>query len=142
MAEIKVGYLRVLVVDDSAVPRMAMLKMLEKAGFRHIDVACNANEAYEKMAVLRYDVVFLDWVMPGQSGISLLEEWRADRGYDDVAICVVSMNNDKSQIASAIKAGALSYIVKPVTEDVLQKNIDKALEWLAMRRAFVESQNN
>ena len=142
MTEIKAAYLRVLVVDDSAVPRMAMLKMLEKAGFRHLDFACNASEAYEKMAVLRYDIVFLDWVMPGQSGISLLEEWRADRGYDDVAICVVSMNNDKAQIAGALKAGALSYIVKPATEEALQKNLDKVLAWLAMRRAFVESQNN
>lgn len=142
MTDIKIGYLRALVVDDSTVSRMAMENMLEKLGFKHLDVAQNAAEAYKKMAALRYDVVFLDWVMPGQSGISLLQEWREDRNYDGVAICVVSMNNDKSQIAGALKAGALSYIVKPATEETLQRNIDKVLEWLQLRRAFVEKQNS
>jgi len=142
MTEIKAGYLRVLIVDDSAVSRLAMRAMLQKAGFKHLDEAENTSIAHDKMAALRYDIVFLDWVMPGRSGISLLEEWREDRNYDDVAVCVVSMNNDKAHIAGAMKAGANSYVVKPPSEESLQKGIDKAIEWLTLRRAYAEKHHD
>ena len=142
MLKVKVGFLRVLIVDDSRVSRTVMHELLKESGFNHIDEAENATEAYDKMEALRYDVVFLDWVMPGRSGVSLMEEWRADRRYDDVAVIVASMQNNKSMITGALKAGALDYIVKPVTEDLLQKCIKKTLGWLELRREFREEQNS
>ncbi|HYD17806.1 MAG TPA: response regulator [Patescibacteria group bacterium] len=138
MPHTKIPYLRVLIVDDSRVMRASMQEMLKKAGFHHIDEAENAGEAYEKMDALRYDIVFLDWVMPGRSGVSLMEEWREDRRFDDVAVFVVSMQDDKAMISRVLKAGALSYIIKPVTESVLNNNIDKALKWIDARRAARE----
>lgn len=142
MAKVKVGYLRVLVVDDSRVSRKTMQEMLRQKGFKHFDEAENANQAHEKMDALKYDVVFLDWMMPGRSGISLLEEWRADRRYDDVAVVVVSMQDDKRMVAGALKAGALGYIVKPVTGDKLQRGVEDAVEWLELRRKMREEQHN
>ncbi len=135
MPKSKIGYLRVLIVDDSRMQRNLMREMLASFGFIHVDEAENSGEAYEKMDALRYDIVFLDWVMPGRSGVSLMEEWREDRRYDDVAMFVVSMQDDKSMIAGAIKAGALSYIIKPVTEGVLLQNVEKAMKWIDERRA-------
>lgn len=135
MPKSKIAYLRVLIVDDSRMQRSLMHEMLTKFGFLHVDEAENSSAAYEKMDALRYDIVFLDWVMPGRSGVSLMEEWREDRRYDDVAMFVVSMQDDKQMIAGAIKAGALSYIIKPVTEGVLLQNVEKALKWIEERRA-------
>jgi len=140
--KVKVGYLRVLVVDDSRVSRKTMQEMLQQKGFKHFDEAENANQAHEKMDALKYDVVFLDWMMPGRSGISLLEEWRADRRFDDVAVVVASMQDDKRMVAGAMRAGALSYIVKPVTEDKLQKGVEDALEWLELRRKKREEETS
>ncbi len=141
MTQVKIGYLRVLIVDDSRIQRTLMHEMLKKAGFNHLDEAENATQAYDKMDALRYDVVFLDWFMPGRSGISLLGEWREDRRYDDVAVIVVSMQDHKSLIAGALKAGALDYIIKPATEPALQKSIEKALKWLELQREYREGQN-
>lgn len=138
MPKSKIPYLRVLIVDDSRMQRSLIHEMLASFGFKHIDEAGNSGEANEKMDALRYDIVFLDWVMPGRSGVSLMEEWRGDRRYDDVAMFVVSMQDDKSMIAGAVKAGALSYIIKPVTEGVLLMNVEKALKWIDERRASRE----
>ncbi|MDI1226772.1 MAG: response regulator [bacterium] len=135
MPKSKIGYLRVLIVDDSRMQRNLMREMLMTFGFIHVDEAENSAEAYEKMDALRYDMVFLDWVMPGRSGVSLMEDWREDRRYDDVAMFVVSMQDDKAMIAGAIKAGALSYIIKPVTEGVLLQNVEKGMKWIDERRA-------
>ena len=142
MSKVRIGYLRVLIVDDSRVQRVAMHDMLQKSGFKHMDEAENANQAYEKMDALKYDVVFLDWMMPGRSGISLMEEWRADRRYDSVAIVVCSMQEDKRMIAGALKAGALKYIVKPVTEDKLNRALEEVMEWLELQRKAREEQAN
>lgn len=140
MTKVKVAYLRVLIVDDSRMQRNLMREMLLSFGFIHVDEAENSSEAYEKMDALRYDMVFLDWVMPGRSGVSLMEEWREDRRYDDVAMFVVSMQDDKGMIAGAIKAGALSYIIKPVTEGVLLLNVEKGMKWIEDRRAAREAE--
>lgn len=138
MTEKKAAYLRTLIVDDSRVSRAVTAELLRKAGFKHLDEAENADEAYAKMDALKYDLVFLDWMMPGKSGISLLGEWREDNRFDDVAVIVASMQDHKGLIAGAIKAGALSYIIKPVTEEKMRDSLDKAMKFLDARRAAKE----
>lgn len=140
MPKVKIGYLRVMVVDDSRVARMAMIDMLEKLGFKHLHEAQNAAEAHEKMDAMKYDLVFLDWMMPGRSGISLMEEWRADRRYDDVGIVVCSMQDDKRMVAGALRAGALNYIIKPVTDEKLKRSVDEMLNWIDLQRKAKEEQ--
>lgn len=142
MTGVKIGYLRALIVDDSPVSRMGLRDLLQRAGFRHVHEAENTAAAHEKMAALRYDLVLLDWVMPGRTGLSLLDEWRGDRRYDSVAVCVVSVNNNQKQVSAALKAGALCYIIKPPTEETFREAIRKVVEWLSQRRAYAEKDND
>lgn len=141
MGKVKIGYLRALIVDDSIVARTLTRDMLKEAGFRHIDEAENANEAHDKMDALKYDIVFLDWMMPGKSGISLMGEWREDSRYDDVAIIIVSMQEQQGLVVGALQAGAIGYIIKPMTAEKLQPSLEKALRWLEVRRESREAQN-
>ncbi|HLN02592.1 MAG TPA: response regulator [Bryobacteraceae bacterium] len=134
MKSVKVGYLRALIVDDSLTFRSTMWNMLKRAGFKHLNSAVNAVEANSKMDALRYDIVFLDWLMPGKSGISLLEQWREDRRYDDVAIILVTAESEERCMRKAMQSGALSYIVKPFTEELLREHLGKAVKWLGQRR--------
>jgi two-component system chemotaxis response regulator CheY len=138
MTALKAKYVRALIVDDSRLSRKKMRDLLTAAGFKHLDDAANAAEAAAKMESLRYDLVMLDWLMPGKSGVSLMEQWRNDGRYDDVAVIVVSTEGDRRMIQGALKAGALAYIVKPVSEEELQAQIDKALAWLGARRKMKE----
>jgi len=132
--KVKIEYLRALVVDDSGVARKMHQEMLRDLGFKHINEAENANDAHDKMDALKYDIVFLDWMMPGRSGISLMGEWREDPRFDNVAIIVVSMQEHQGLIAGALQAGALGYIVKPASMDKMKQSVEKALKWLEVRR--------
>lgn len=70
---------RFLIVDDSIEVRFSIRRLLRSAGARHVDVAENGETALQMMAQMgrkqsAYDVVFLDYMMPGMSGIETLYE--------------------------------------------------------------------
>lgn len=131
MTNAQTGTLRALIVDDSRISRTKMQEMLQRAGFNHLDEAGNAEDAASMMDAKGYDIVFLDWVMPGKSGLTLLEQWREDDRYRHVAVIIVSAESESKMVLGALKAGALGYIVKPVVEEVLQENVAKAVAWLS-----------
>jgi two-component system chemotaxis response regulator CheY len=133
MTAIQIADLKVLIVDDHLVVLRDMDRMLKALGCKHIDQASNVNDATAKMTAARYDLVFLDWNMPGKSGYSMLQQCRALPAYDGVAFVIVSAESEDRFIIDALKAGATSYIVKPVAEPVLQEHFAKVLAWLERR---------
>jgi two-component system chemotaxis response regulator CheY len=122
--------LKVLVVDDHMLMRKQMDKMLRDMGFTAVDQAPNASEAAAKLTAGSYNIVFLDWHMPGQGGISLMQQFREDRRFDATAFVVVSAESENRFIGEALKAGATAYVVKPATEPVLKEKVGKVLVWL------------
>jgi two-component system chemotaxis response regulator CheY len=133
MDEIKISQLRALVVDDSMIWRKQLQQMLRQCGFELLDEAENAAAAADKMEAQRFDIVFLDWLMPVKSGISLLEQWRDDARYDAVAVIVISSEGERRMINSALKAGA-GYIIKPGSHEALQEHVAKAIKWINHKR--------
>jgi two-component system chemotaxis response regulator CheY len=133
--------LEVLVLDDHLIIRQAIEKNLRNMGFTRIDVAADVAEAQEKMASKRFDLLFVDWLMPGKSGFALMQECRQDRKYDDVAFVMVTSENDKHHMIEAIKAGATAYIIKPVTPVTFEEKVAKVLEWIEKRRAGASHRN-
>lgn len=69
-----VDALRVLVVDDDPEQRASVRRLLSDAGFRSIDEAVDAPSALTAAAGAAYDLILLDLVMPGRSGIELLPD--------------------------------------------------------------------
>jgi two-component system, chemotaxis family, chemotaxis protein CheY len=130
MADMKIADMKTLVVDDHIIIRRDLEKFLNNMGCRHVDQAANAEEAQKKLAGERYSIVFLDWNMPGKSGFHLLQQCRADKSYDNVAFVIVSAESDDRFIIEALKAGATSYIVKPVSETTLQEHLAKVIAWI------------
>jgi len=67
---------RFLIVDDSNEVRFSLRRMLRAAGAKYIDLAHTGEAALDMMAQMvgGYDVVFLDYMMPGISGIEMLYE--------------------------------------------------------------------
>jgi two-component system chemotaxis response regulator CheY len=126
--------LEVLVLDDHLIIRQAVEKNLRNLGFTKIDTAADANEAQDKLGAKKYDVLFVDWLLPGKSGYALMQECRQDRKFDDVAFVMVTSENDKHHMIEAIKAGATAYIIKPVTPVTFQEKVGKVLEWIEKRR--------
>ncbi|HYD19162.1 MAG TPA: response regulator [Patescibacteria group bacterium] len=125
--------LNVLVIDDHMIIRQVVEQNLRSLGFTQIDTASNAAEAAERMQDKRYDIVFIDWILPGKSGYALMKEYREDRDHDDVAFVMVTSESDERHMIEALKAGATSYITKPVLTPVFAEKVKKVLDWVAKR---------
>ncbi|MDI1226765.1 MAG: response regulator [bacterium] len=136
MTDTRAQGLRYLIVDDSRVVIKALQQMLTDLGITNVETAASATEAEEKMTSQGYDVLFLDWRMTGKSGVALMQQYREDRAYDNVAFVIVSGEDGQRYIQEALKSGATSYIVKPFKANTLADHIEKVVKWLEQRGRF------
>jgi DNA-binding NarL/FixJ family response regulator len=72
--------------------------------------ANNGNDALALAANLHPDVVLLDWLMPGLSGLGVL--CRLIDSYPDIKVIILSMHTDEAYVESAVRHGAMGYIIK------------------------------
>ncbi len=133
MTAFSVSDLRALVVDDHMIVRCDIERHIKTLGITHIDQAANVAEAMAKLAGAEYNVVFLDWNMPGRSGYNMLEQCRGEEKYDNTAFVIVSAESEDRYIIEALKAGATSYIVKPVSENILREHVTRVVAWINER---------
>jgi two-component system phosphate regulon response regulator PhoB len=133
MADVNIAELRVLVVDDNVVVRKLIELNLANMGFKNIAVASNSQEAQDKISETPFDIVFLDWNMPGKSGYALMQEYREDRKWDSIAFVMVTAESQERYMREAVKAGATSYITKPITPATFAEKVGKVVAWLGTR---------
>ncbi len=126
---------KVLVVDDHQLSLKLVTQQLEVIGFKNIDVVYNGEEAMQRLDAAPYDIVFLDWSMPVMDGLTFLRQCTAQERFKDVAFVMLSAEVQSSQIMETIKAGAISYITKPLSLPDLKDKADKVIEWLGKRKA-------
>ena len=105
------GALSVLIVDDHAVVREGLRRILDGtgAGWR-IDEADGGAAALARLGETRTDVAVVDLTMPGMSGFELIEHIR--RGFPEVGVLVLSMHDEEQHALRAFKAGARGYLTK------------------------------
>jgi CheY-like chemotaxis protein len=103
---------RVLVVDDSALIRNAMVAALEPFGLE-IETAEHGEAALAKAAAAAWDLIFLDVVMPVMDGPTALRALRA--GGDATPVVLATSVSTAAIVAAAIKLGGVHYIAKPFT---------------------------
>lgn len=129
------GSLKALIVDDHISARLSLVSLLNKIGFTQVDEACSAQQAKDVMDSNTYDIIFLDWNLPDGTGLSILQRCRQDAAYDNCAFVIVSAETTDHYIIEALKAGATSYIVKPLVTDSFGQHINKVFSWLTKKRA-------
>ncbi len=121
---------RILVVDDEAVVLGAVSKALRKTDYL-IDTVQSADEALKLLAESSYDVVLTDLMMPGISGLGLMQRMR-DMGAAAKTIMITGYPAVKSALR-AKQLGAFEYVTKPFTRQELLSVVVRAL-----RRGVVE----
>lgn len=125
----------VLIIDDHMIIRQVLEQNLRGMGFTKIDTASNYQEARDKMREKKYDMLLVDWILPGtKSGYVLLQECRQEREFDDTAFVMVTTETDERHMIEALKAGATSYIMKPVTPNAFTEKVNKVIDWLGKKR--------
>lgn len=111
--------IRVLVVDDSKVGRLTLVKKLEPLGAQ-VDTAESGQEALDYLAQVRPDVIFMDHMMPDMDGFETTRRIKAAPATRDIPVIVVSGNEGDEFVQEACAAGAADAIVKPPAPGVLE----------------------
>jgi two-component system cell cycle response regulator len=112
--------LRALVVDDSKVGRLTMLRKLETLGIR-VDMAESGHQALESLEQSRPDLIFMDHMMPDMDGFEVTRRIKASPVFRDIPVVIVSGNDEVDFVHQAREAGALDAIAKPPATDVLER---------------------
>lgn len=129
---------RILVVDDNADLRQWLRHVL--GGRYQVDEASDGQTALAAMTTHLPDLVISDWMMPGMDGIEMLERMREVPDYDGVPVIVLSARAEISDRVCGLDAGAVAYLQKPFSADVLRAQIESLLALrLRLRRALAET---
>jgi CheY-like chemotaxis protein len=103
--------MKILLVDDDAFLRDMYATKFGESG-HEVVVASTGELALEEVQKQSFDVVLLDMIMPGMTGVELLQKMQA-LNLDKKPICIVLSNQgEHTDIDAAMKAGAKGYIVK------------------------------
>lgn len=120
--------MRILVVEDSAMASMILVRFLNELGYSDITEATNGKEALRHLERQPYDLVFTDWMMNKGDGLSLIKSIRLREQGRRVPIIMVTSKGLPQDIQNAIEAGVNDYIVKPARKEVLEEKIGKYIQ--------------
>jgi two-component system chemotaxis response regulator CheY len=115
----------VLVVDDSAMMRKVVLRILKMADV-DFETSLEAGDGAEALALLRANSVALimcDINMPTMSGLQLLQQIKEEKLAVGVPIVMVTTESSEPQVRQAILAGARGYIRKPFTVEHIKSSV-------------------
>ena len=138
--------LKILIADDHFLIRQFVRNTLADAKITNVQTAADGNEAIDLVQKARdvgqpYDIVFLDWNMPTVSGLEVLSYFRAKPEYGTTAFVMLTAESEQQNIMKAIKAGATSYIIKPVSPADLGKKLFEIYEWIKRKRETLSVAN-
>ncbi|MCV2355448.1 phosphate regulon transcriptional regulator PhoB [Paucibacter sp. B2R-40] len=117
---------RVLVVEDeSAIAELISIN-LRHAGFE-VTIAASADQAQYEVDRILPDLVVLDWMLPGQSGLALARQWRGAARTKEMPIIMLTARAEETDKVSGLDAGADDYLTKPFSTNELLARIRAVL---------------
>ena len=117
---------KLLVVDDNSANRDLLLGSLAYRGYQ-IETAENGEQALEKINHAHYDLVLLDQMMPGMSGLDLLRLLRATYSPSQLPVIMVGAVEDSEAVVDAFGQGANDFVAKPIDLPVMDARIQTQL---------------
>ncbi|PSJ22723.1 phosphate regulon transcriptional regulatory protein PhoB [Halomonas sp. ND22Bw] len=102
----------VLIVDDEAPIREMIAVALEMADYRVLE-ADNAQSAHAMVVDHQPDLVLLDWMMPGTSGVELSRRLKREEGTSELPIIMLTAKGEEDNKIQGLESGADDYITKP-----------------------------
>ena len=126
---------RVLIVEDEPAIAELIAVNLRHGGFDPV-VAQDSVTAQRELDAVLPDVILLDWMLPGQSGLSLARHWRKQARTKSIPILMLTARGDEPDKIAGLDAGADDYITKPFSTQELLARIRAVL-----RRRAPESAN-
>ena len=113
----------ILVVDDDDGIRNLVKKFLNEKSFL-VNTASSAEEAQKKIAIIKFDLIILDIMMPGKSGLELLNE---NKSYIDTPVILLTAKGEPKERVEGLESGADDYLPKPFEPQELLLRIKNIL---------------
>ncbi|HPI19484.1 MAG TPA: ATP-binding protein [Candidatus Kapabacteria bacterium] len=134
--------INVLAVDDEFGMRTGIARTLSHFKLQlpdvedvinfNVEIAESAEEAYEKITANQYDLLLLDYKLPGMSGLELLEKV-GSKSESMLTIMITAFASLETAV-SAVKSGAFDFLAKPFTPAELRKSVTKAAQNVILAR--------
>ena len=116
----------ILIVEDEPAIREMVAFALRTQSYQPI-CAQDAKEAFQAIAEKIPDLILLDWMLPGISGIDLVKRFRKDANTKDVPIIMLTAKGDEADRIAGFEHGADDYVVKPFSARELLARIKAVL---------------
>lgn len=125
---------RVLVVDDGAVNRKLLERLLQRDGHQ----VTTANDGVDALGKLghegeRFDVILLDILMPELDGYSVLTQLKSDERTRHIPVIMISAVEEVESVVRCIEAGATDYLTKPFNPLLLRARLSSSLSEKRLR---------
>jgi two-component system phosphate regulon response regulator PhoB len=117
---------RILIVEDESSIAELISVNLRHNGFQPV-WAMDAESAQKELDEILPDVILLDWMLPGESGLTLARRWRVAARTKSVPILMLTARGDESDRVAGLDAGADDYIIKPFSPRELLARIRAVL---------------
>lgn len=135
---------KVLVADDHFMARQMVANVLQQRNVKEITLVSSGEEAISAIIAAReakspFHIVFLDWDMPGVSGFDVLSYFRARKDYAATAFVMLTAVSRQAEVLQAVKAGATSYIVKPVSRSRIDDKFAEICDWVRKQEAKTDA---
>jgi len=118
--------LNILVIEDEDAIRGMLMMVLEQAGYKSTAVA-DAEEAQKVLEDITPDLVLLDWMLPGMSGIEWARRLKKEPVYRDLPIIVLTARGEEEDKVRGLEIGADDYVTKPFSPKELIARIRAVL---------------
>ncbi len=118
--------IKILVVDDEAAIRDMLQLILEQAGFV-IDLAADTKTAHRRLEAHMPDLILLDWMLPGMSGIDWAQKIKREPEFSDIPILLLTARGEEEDKVTGLDSGADDYITKPFSPRELIARINAVL---------------
>jgi adenylate cyclase len=142
---------RVLVVDDNEMNLDMLSRRLAARGYQ-VSTATDGCTALEQVRSSRFHAVLLDVMMPGISGLEVLQKLRKTYSVADLPVIMATARDNSEDIVEALRFGANDYVTKPLDFPVVlarlqtqislkraKERVDQLVGALEMRNAFIRS---
>src|SRR3954447_14808424 len=114
-----------VVEDESAITELISIN-LRHAGFE-VTIAATAEQAQAAVDGVLPDLIILDWMLPGQSGLALAKRWRGEARTRELPVIMLTARADEADKISGLDAGADDYLTKPFSTNELMARIRAVL---------------
>jgi len=115
----------VMIVDDSMIMTQKLSVMVRDLGHEVVRVCKDGAEAIKDYPLVKPDVVTMDITMPGIDGIEAMTQIKAQN--PQARVIMVTSHGQEGMVVKALEAGAVGYVLKPVTKERLSAMIERAV---------------